>query len=207
MNSDYNHVAGQSVERLAALSDGIFGVGMTLLVLDLRAPALEVIHSGRDLSAALLAILPQLVMYLMSFLTLGIFWVGQQTQLNQLGRSDRHLTWINIAFLFAVTLTPFSTKLLAQFYLYRPALLVYWLNLVLLGGCLYLAWRYANDRGLIRDGTPAHVPAAVCRRIVHGQGLYGFGALLCILDTRLSIAFIILVQLYFALAPGFGRRA
>ena len=154
MASTYNHVAGQSVERLAALSDGIFGVGMTLLVLDLRAPAMEVIHSERDLSAALLAVLPQLVMYTMSFMTLGIFWVGQQTQLNHLERSDRHLTWINIAFLFAVTLMPFSTKLLALFYTYRLALVAYWLNILLLGACLYGTWGYANRTGLIKPATP-----------------------------------------------------
>jgi uncharacterized membrane protein len=154
MPPSYNQVAGQSVERLAAMSDGIFSVGMTLLVLDLRAPAMEVIHSGRELSAALLAVLPQLVMYLMSFLTLVIFWVGQQIQLNHLGRSDRHLAWINIAFLFAVTVTPLSIKLLAQFYLYGPALLANWFNLVLLGGCLYFTWGYANRRGSSGTGRP-----------------------------------------------------
>jgi PAS domain S-box-containing protein len=64
-----------------------------------------------------------------------------------------------------------------------------------------------EQEGLIRDGTPADVPAAVCRRIIFAQGLYALGALLCVLDTRLSIAFIILTQLYYAIAPGFGRRA
>ena len=136
MPPSYNSVAGRSPERLAALSDGIFGVGMTLLVLDLRTPALELVHRERDLQAALLSILPQLVMYMMSFMTLGIFWVGQQTQLNHVERTDRHLTWINLAFLFAVTLLPFSTKLLAEFYAYRTALLAYWLNILLLGGGL-----------------------------------------------------------------------
>lgn len=207
MAHSYNHFAGQSVERLAALSDGIFGVGMTLLVLDLRAPALEVVHGERGLCTALLAILPQLVMYMMSFMTLGIFWVGQQAQLSQLARSDRHLTWINIAFLFAVTLMPFSTKLISQFYPYRAAVAAYWLNLVLLGGCLYLAWRYATGAGMLREGTPADLPAAICKRIVYAQGLYALGVFLCVFDTRLSIALIVLVQLYYAIAPGFGRRA
>ena len=82
MTTGYNQIAGQSAERLAALSDGVFAVAMTLLVLDLRAPAAEVIHSERDLWHALLPLAPRLLMYMMSFMTLGIFWVGQQTQLN-----------------------------------------------------------------------------------------------------------------------------
>ena len=76
----YNRIAGQSVERLAALSDGVFAVAMTLLVLDLRVPATEAIRNEHDLWHALLGLSPRLLMYMMSFLTLGIFWVGQQTQ-------------------------------------------------------------------------------------------------------------------------------
>ena len=64
------------MERLAALSDGIFAVAMTLLVLDLRAPAKEVIHGEHGLWIALGAMAPQAIAYLMSFLTLGIFWLG-----------------------------------------------------------------------------------------------------------------------------------
>src|SRR5271157_1601772 len=137
MTTGYNQIAGQSAERLAALSDGVFAVAMTLLVLDLRAPAAEVIHSEHDLWHALLPLAPRLLMYMMSFMTLGIFWVGQQTQLNHLQRSSRSLTWIHLAFLFVVTVTPFSTALLAEHIAYRVALLQYWFNIFLLGVTLY----------------------------------------------------------------------
>ena len=98
MDTSYNQVAGRNVERLAALSDGIFGVGMTLLLLELHVPAKELIHREGDLRHALTALGPQLLVYLMSFLTRGIFWVGQQTQLNHLAHSERHFTWIQLAF-------------------------------------------------------------------------------------------------------------
>ena len=135
MTASYDAIAGQNVERLAALSDGIFAVAMTLLVLDLRVPATEAVRSERDLWHALAALSPQIVMYMMSFMTLGIFWVGQQTQLNYLARSNRSLAWIHIVFLFAVTITPFSTRLLAEFPAYRTALLAYWVNLLPSGSC------------------------------------------------------------------------
>ena len=81
MITHYNRLAGQSIERLAALSDGVFAVAMTLLVLDLRAPAIEAIHSEAGIRMALANLAPRLLVYIMSFLTLGIFWIGQQTQL------------------------------------------------------------------------------------------------------------------------------
>jgi uncharacterized membrane protein len=206
MNMSYNRIAGHSHERLAALSDGIFGVGMTLLVLDLRLPVTAAIHGERDLWEGLVALLPQLVMYVMSFMTLGIFWVGQQTQLNHLTRSDRHLTWIHFAFLLAVTGMPFSTKLLAEFSGYRLALVLYWANMAALGGTLYWSWAYANHRRLVKAELPSDVTAVICRRIVIAQSLYGFGALLCVWGTRWSIAFIVLVQLNYVLAPGTWRE-
>ncbi len=98
MPVSYNQVAGQSVERLAALSDGVFAVAMTLLVLDLRVPVMEAVHSEHDLWHGLVALSPRLLMYMMSFMTLGIFWIGQHTQLNHLTRSDRSLSWIHILF-------------------------------------------------------------------------------------------------------------
>lgn len=201
MPSLYNRVAGQSVERIAALSDGIFAVAMTLLVLDLRVPAAEAVHSEHDLRHMLLALTPRLVIFFMSIMTNGIFWVGQQTQLNHFARSDRNLSWIHIAFLGCVSLTPFSTALLAEFIHYRTALLIYWSNILILGLTLYWSWSYATRAHLLVDDLASEVPPAVIRRIVIAQSLYAAGAALCFLNTYYSIAAIVLVQLNYAIAP------
>jgi uncharacterized membrane protein len=206
MRSLYNRIAGQNLERLAALSDGVFAVAMTLLVLDLRAPAAEAIHSEHDLLAALAALSPRLVTYMMSFLTLGIFWLGQQVQLDRLARGDRDLAWLHIGFMFAVTLVPFSTGLLAEFMAYRTALLAYWANILLLGIVLYLTWGHASRARLVKDDTPPDVVAAICRRIIVAQSLYAFGAALCVFSTYLSIAFIALVQINYAVALPLALR-
>jgi uncharacterized membrane protein len=203
MPSLYNRVAGHSVERLAALSDGIFAVAMTLLVLDLHVPAREAVRSEHDLWRALIALSPRLLIFLMSVMTLGIFWVGQQTQLNQFTRADRNLAWIHISFLCAVALVPFSTSLLAEYIHYRAALLVYWFNILLLGATLYWSWSYARRRFLLVDDVPSEVHPAVVRRIVIAQSLYAVGAALCFFNTYYSIAAIVLVQVNYAIAPRF----
>src|SRR5207245_10894870 len=118
MRTYYNRIAGQSLERLTALSDGIFAVAFTLLVLDLHVPVSSSINvvlplweSGaiqheHELWNDLVKIAPNIRTYLMSFLTLGIFWVGQQTQFNNFKLSERYLTLFPLAFLLAVTLLP-----------------------------------------------------------------------------------------------------
>ena len=201
MPSLYNRVAGQSVERIAALSDGIFAVAMTLLVLDLRVPAAEAIHSEHDLRRALILLSPRLLIFLMSIMTNGIFWVGQQTQLNYFARSDRNLAWIHIGFLCANCSTPFSTSLLAEFIHYRTALLVYWSNILLLGLMLFWSWSYATRAHLLAEDLPSDVPRAIVRRIVIAQSLYAAGAALCFINTYWAIAAIVLVQLNYAIAP------
>ena len=206
MKFSYNQIAGQNAERLAAMSDGIFAVAMTLLLLELRVPARDLVHSEADLRHALALLSPQLLVYVMSFITLGIFWVGQQTQLNHLARSDRELTWIHLTFLFAVTLMPFSTRLLIEFLAYRTALLAYWANILALGVVLYASWGHATKAGLVKEDIPANVPPAICRRILIGQSLYAFGALLCVFNTYWSIAFIVLVQLNYAIGLRFRKK-
>ena len=206
MRTTYNQVAGHNVERLAALSDGVFAVAMTLLVLDLRAPALEAIHGEEQLWRALQQLGPRLLMFAMSFLTLGICWVGQQTQLNHLDRSERSLTWIHLVFLFAVSLTPFSTSLLAEFVAFRLALLVYWLNILLLGATLFFSWICATGNGLVDRDLPPETIRAIRRRIVIAQSLYAAGAALCLIDTYWSIGFIVLVQVCYALGLEWPHR-
>ena len=199
MPSSYHRFAGSSLDRLAALSDGVFAVAMTLLVLDLKAPSVPTraqhpIWSGggggseqvllHDLAHH---VAPRLLPYAMSFLTLGIFWVGQQTQLSSFTRSTRALTWIHLAFLLAVTLMPFSTGLLAQDTTYRLSMAVYWLNLFALGAMLFISLQYADQAGLMSDDTTQDMRAAMKRRIVVYQCLYALAALTCLINTYLAI--------------------
>ncbi|HEX4279642.1 MAG TPA: TMEM175 family protein [Solirubrobacteraceae bacterium] len=213
MPTSYHRFAGTSLERLAALSDGVFAVAMTLLVLDLKAPSVpkraqHPIWSGggggseRALSHGLLHnVVPRLLPYVMSFLTLGIFWVGQQTQLQSFTRSSRALTWIHLSFLMAVTVLPFSTGLLAQDTTYRLAIGVYWLNLFALGLVLFISLRYADRAGLITADTTDEMRAAMRRRIVVYQCLYVLAALTCLVNTYLAIGLLFALQLNAVIAP------
>jgi len=197
----YNRIQGRNLDRLAALSDGIFAVSMTLLVLDLHVPSAAQVSGERALLEALFALGPQWVTYAMSFLTLGIFWAGQQTQLNHLAEGTRDLTWIHLGFLFATMALPFTTRLLAEFIAYRVALGIYWLNIFVLGAMLFWSWSYATRAKLVKADTPDQIRNSICKRIVIAQSWYAGSAALCFIHTWVSIAAIVLIQLNYALAP------
>ena len=201
MSKHYNTFAGGDVGRIEALSDGIFAFAATVLVLDFHTPEPTDIHSEAELLTALAASSHRLLPWLLSLITLGIFWVAQQTQLSQLERSNRDLTWLHLAFLAIITVLPFSTRLLADFFTYRSAFLIYWVNILILGLANYVTWAYAERAKLIREDAPPELSGAVKKRIIIAQSLYGVGALAGLIDVTLGIALIILVQLNYALAP------
>ena len=201
MGTLYNKVAGHSLERIAALSDGLFAIAMTLIVLDVHVPARAFVHSEQELLAALTGLLPQIATYLVTFLTLGIFWTGQQTQLSHFADSDRHLSWIHLAFLAAVATMPFTASLLSTYVTFRLALVVYWLNILVIGAIMLASWTYASRNGLMKPDTSPAVATAIRRRIVVAQLLYALGASLCLINTYWSMGFIAAVQLNYAIAP------
>jgi uncharacterized membrane protein len=199
----FNQLAGTSLDRVAGISDGIFSVGMTLLVLGLAVPPLTAATStDSGLATALGNLGPNVLVYVMSFMTLGIFWVGQSTQLGHLARSNRHFVWIQLAFLLAVTLVPFSTALLARYPTLRLALVEYWLNIVLLGGILWAALEYAHRAHLFEEGEERDVVHLMRGRILIAQSLYAIATALSIFfSTWVSIVLIVLVQLNYVIAP------
>jgi uncharacterized membrane protein len=201
MRKHYNAFAGGDVGRIEALSDGIFAFAATVLVLDFRSPEPADVHSEAELLLALAASAHRLMPWLLSLLTLGIFWVAQQTQLSQLARSNRDLTWLHLTFLAVVTVLPFTTRLLADFFTYRTAFLIYWANLALLGTAVYATWTYAERAKLIRVDAPAELTAAFRRRVIIAQSLYAVGVLIGLVSVPLGITLIILVQLNYAFAP------
>jgi uncharacterized membrane protein len=201
MRTSYNAIAGQSMERLASLSDGLFAFALTLLVYDIHLPAIAGLHSEQQLQQALVSLLPRLLTYALSFLTLGIFWVGHHTLLRYCARSDRNLTWLNLLFLALVALLPFSARVLGDFITLRTALLLYWLNVLALGAVVYGSWRYAYRTGLMPADTPASVDIGFRQRVLLAQALYAVGAALCVISTFWSLGFILVVQLNYALAP------
>ncbi len=137
---------------------------------------------------------------------LGTFWLAQHTLLGILGRCDRTLTWINLGFLFVVSLLPFSAALLAHYVRLRLGVGVYWLNILLLGAGLEWAARYGRKALVPDDAAQARSRLTTFRRrILLAQALYAVAALICLASTVASVIALALVQLYFIVSPRLAR--
>jgi uncharacterized membrane protein len=198
--------------RVEALTDGVFAVAMTLLVLDIKVPELEQSLSSAELPFRLLALWPKFLTYAISFVILGVYWVGHHMQLSFIRSADRPLLWINILFLLWVALVPFSTALLSEYTKHRLAIVVYGANLIAIGLTLALHWWYATSRRrhVDPDVDPGLVRTAMLR-VLMGPLLYLLGIAISIFSTELSLALYALIPVLYIL-PGrldihWGMRA
>jgi uncharacterized membrane protein len=88
---------------------------MTLLILDFKVPDFAGRSSAYSLSHYVISLWPLLICYVMSFLILGVFWIGHHNQFHFVKRSDRLILWINLAFLMCIAFISFSTALLGRY--------------------------------------------------------------------------------------------
>src|SRR6478752_9439803 len=98
---------GFEKNRLEALIDGVFAVVLTLLVLDLKLPEDVAFASNDDLWLHLLGLERHFVIYVISFVVIGMYWINHQVQFHFVLRTNRGLIWINLCFLLLVSFLPF----------------------------------------------------------------------------------------------------
>jgi uncharacterized membrane protein len=124
-------------ERLHALSDGIFAIVLTLLVLEIRVP--ELTHSDNAaLISALAALAPTFAAFTMSFAALFVYWRAHNFIVSDLAKGlDAKLVNYNGLFLFFVSLLPFGAHFYGRYYLTQVGVMVYAVNLICIGLSLY----------------------------------------------------------------------
>lgn len=99
-------------ERALAFSDAVFGVAITLLVIDLRLP--ETVHGDAALLEALRAMVPKLLLFGFTFLIVGAAWLAHHRKFSLIERVDGRLLWINLIYLMALCLVPFASSVLGE---------------------------------------------------------------------------------------------
>ena len=140
---------GEDTDRIDGLSDGLFAIVLTLLVLQFQIPDVPADSAATELPAALADQETLLFSYLLSFGVVGIYWIVHHNLFQHIVRHDRVLLYGNLLFLLVVSFLPFPTELLG-INGKRFTWTLYALNISLVGLTLTFVWWYAHRRGFTR---------------------------------------------------------
>lgn len=185
--------------RLTMLTDGIFAIVMTLLVLELKLPEIHGHVTPQSLLDALIHQAPHFISYIVSFIVLGNYWVAHHTEFQYINKLDHKLIWLNVLFLMFISLLPFSASLLGHYPDNTTAVVFYGANLLISGLIHMYIWIHATSSNLTEKGLPK-------KFIQFGNLLslfaiipYMAAIVLAFLDPRISIFIYILVPIPFVL--------
>ena len=193
-------VAGLGKTRVEALTDGIFGAVMTVLGLSLTipyitGPAQQPLPAFEDVVTGVLS-------YALSFVTLGVLWVGHHVGFQVVKRTDRTFIWLNNIFLLFVGLLPLTTALLGHHPFEQVTIVAYGLNLLAVQVFMFLTLWYATfHHHLVEAGLNDHFIWLGQRRILMGPGFSTAAILVSFLNPVLSLATFMLYPAFFIL-PG-----
>lgn len=156
------------VARSVALTDGIFAIAMTILVLSIEVPDSADL-AGRTLGEYLLDNWVEFFNYALSFILLGVFWIIHHKQMEVIRRFDGALLWLNIIGLMFVCLIPFSTSLMGEYGAEQVAAVLFEANMMAIGLFFFLMWAYATKGMRLVDAeevSPGHVRRGRRRNLV-----------------------------------------
>ncbi len=142
---------GYGLDRVLAISDGVFAFAVTLLVLDLAVPVLSTGASSADLWQALSKEWVSFLSYLFSFFIAGLWWNAHNRNFRHIRNSDSTLRWLNLLFLLWIALLPFFTKILDQYNTLQTAVVLYATDQAAAGIFMTLSWWYASRNHRLVD--------------------------------------------------------
>ena len=140
-----------SCRTSAALTDGVFAIVMTLLVLEIGIPEIAPSSAHTELPQRLIELWPKFLSYVLSFIILGLFWYLHHIAFHYIKRSDNGLIWLNILFLMFVALIPFSTSLIGSYGKEQLPTAIYAINIILALAMRLIMWTYATGKHRLVD--------------------------------------------------------
>lgn len=179
------------LERMILFSDAVFAIAITLLVIEIKVPSLD-LHIATDamLVNALDELIPKFVGFFISFFIIGLYWTIHHRMFGYVTNYTRKLLWLNLVFLLAVVLMPFSTAFYSDYIILwlKIPVIVYVFNIVFLGAMNFILWTYiSNPKHHLAEGITTD-----------DKKYFGFRA------VTVPLVFIVMAIIYLAVNPKYA---
>lgn len=160
----------EGIGRILALSDGVFAIAITLLILEIAVPATK---GDAALPKELLSLWPRYLAYVVSFIVIARFWVIHRLAFRLIAREDAVLVWLNLLLLMFVAFLPFPTAVLGEHADSPAAAILYATSVILASIASAAYWWYASGRGgLLRPDAGRTRVTALRARGLSGPVLF-----------------------------------
>jgi uncharacterized membrane protein len=200
MDGDFE--AHSSTHRLEAFSDGVFAIAITLLIIEIGVPHVE---AGESLGDALWDLWPSYGAYILSFTTIGIYWVNHHSFFELFRRTDHYFLLLNVLFLMAIAFLPFPTAVLGDYMddgeHRQAAVTAYATGLLLPAAAWLLMWLYAWRRGLVIERLHPGYSRFLTWQYVISSGVYSIAIAVSFVDAWAALIFAACVTAVYLLPP------
>jgi len=201
VSSSHDESYHADTSRIEALSDGVFAIAITLLIIEIGVPHAE---AGHGLGEALRELWPSYVGYALSFLTIGVMWLNHHEIFKDIERSDHTLKVLNLLLLLCISFVPFPTAVLAEYIRDDEhavaATLAYGLTFTITAIVFNAMWLYAAaHRAMIDEHVSDVRIVSRTRRYLGGPLLYAAGLALAFITPWLAIGLWIALTAFFLL--------
>jgi uncharacterized membrane protein len=187
-------------ERLEMFSDGVFAIAITLLILDIKVPQLETVHSVAELWRDVGRLWPSFFALSLSFVIILISWVGHHNLLRILDKTSPQFQVANGFFLFTVIIIPFPTAFMAEYLdtpYAQPGIVVYCLNGILHNIGWNVLYRFILiPKPLVKSSIGVSYIKKISRGAKIGFFLYTAIALLALWLPYVALVICVLTWIY-----------
>ncbi|MGZ8190620.1 MAG: TMEM175 family protein [Methylococcaceae bacterium] len=196
-----------NLDRCKALTDGVFAIVVTLLVLGIDIPT-DHRFSEQGLIAFLQRIGFDLLIYAVSFWLAGTYWIQHTAIMHFFRNGSRMLVWLNLFFLFPVTLLPFVTELKGAYREEALVTLLFGVVQIVIGLALLAIWNYAaSNPHLLARQIEQDIRRQVARRMIMCPVIVSLIAIpVSFLSLHLSTLIFLTIPLYYLSHPVIDRK-
>jgi uncharacterized membrane protein len=181
-------------ERLLALSDGVFAIVMTLLVLEIKLPDVVSRFDEPHLIETLIKLAPKLQIYVITFISIGVFWIVHHFDFHFIKHVDRQFIWTNIILLLFITFIPFSSDLIGEHPDCHIASLIFGLNMLIIWMIIFASWRYAtHDHRLVDEDLNIEFIRYISRRNLLISMAFLISIIISIISIRTGVISYLLI--------------
>jgi uncharacterized membrane protein len=138
------------LEHVISFSDAIFAFSITFMAISTQIPDLpENLTQEQVIQSLVEELEPRFAIYVISFFVIGVYWISYHQIFNHIVGSHGVIVWLNLVFLFFITLIPFAVDLQVDYGFYQVIFILYALVLTAAGLSLTLIWLHARKNKLV----------------------------------------------------------